>query len=363
MIVPTPTIRPSATPMTVPSITSLPAQSASISASVTPVKIGRLIFIKEGDIYQSDFQSYSLLVKNTIPAGDKLKWSPSGDLISWRPKSGEATPSSITIHNRKSAENKVIKPGISSTDEVMDYAWGNSDTELLVVLRNASYNLLYYNLATATPVFKNLLKRQTSINQIEALDNKKVFIRGIEGIQEVDLTSSQIRTIVSKPNIISMKLSPDKKKVAYSSGDIKKSELFFINTDGSLGVKIDPNAQIDLNNTGITRTSLNNGFSSNIVWFPSSDKLLIGFQYLPGLPLVGVYEMGTGVFKALTPMTLHTEDLMIDNEKLLGARVSGQSGSEEWRLSVFTMEDNSRLGVIRVFPGASSFSFFTKGNS
>src|SRR3989338_2275748 len=103
-IILTPTIRPTATPIAVPTLpetspTSKPATiSATIGPSVSEKNKNKLVFIKDGDIYESDLFSFTLLVKNKTMAGDKLFWSPRGNFLSWRPKSKSGIQDTVTVY-------------------------------------------------------------------------------------------------------------------------------------------------------------------------------------------------------------------------------------------------------------------------
>lgn len=159
-----------------------------------------------------------------------------------------------------------------------------------------------------------------------------------------------------------MKLSPDGKKLLYSVGDDKKSDLYLLNIESrnnELITMVPP--KINMGTTGLPATTLNNGFIPYALFMPDGNSLIVGYHYLPNLPLVGIYNLKENSFSAITTFALYDTDVMVDEWRLLGARVNTVSGVPTWQIALFTTEDNAKLSLIRVIPDASSPTFFGKG--
>lgn len=361
-VIPTPTRRPTATPnFQAPSIPMVTAVPASTSATVSPAKKGQLIFIKDGDIYESDFGSYSVLVKNSVPAGNKLSWSPKGNLLAWLPKSVNASPSAVTVYNPAKKSAWTIEPESGTPGEVLDYCWSPLEDQLAVVYRSTDFKLSLYRTASdSTLANKELFRRGLPLKQVFWPKANTVIFSGADGINSLDISTGNIKPLVNAADVISMKLSPDKTRILYSRGNSVRNDLYVVNIDGSDNRQINAQpAQADMGTTGLQSSVLEKGFMPFAVWFPSGDKLIVGYQYLPGLPLAGVYDLVSGKFSALAPFILYNSDLMSDELHLIGTRVNTSQGIPSWQLTIFTLEDNSKLGTVRVIPGASSFAFFT----
>ncbi len=357
--IPTPTLRPTATPINI--APTIPEASPEISSpSSAPKEVGNLVFIKDGDIYDSNFTNFSLLHKNTIPAGDKLSWDNSGNFLSWRPKQTQATPSALTILNRNTDNVETIKTSEVPTAELINYAWSGWEGKLALLIHDQSYKISIANVSSKSAGLVNLVSRVEPINDIIWSDQNTIIFLGSEGIVSLDVKSLSFKPLVGSNNIINMILSPDRKKILYAIGDKSKSNLYIINTDGTVNAIISSQPEsLDMGTTGLTAEVLKKGFLPFAVWFPDSTKLLVGFHYLEGLPLVGIYDLKKNSLSMIAPFVLKKEDFMIDDYRLVGARVrTSLSDAPNWQLSIFTMEDNSKLGLIRVIPGASSPSFY-----
>lgn len=357
--IPTPTLRPTATPISVaPTIPETTPEAASPSS--IPRRIGNLVFIKDGDIYDSDFTSFSLLHKNATPAGDRLSWDNSGNFLSWRPKQTLATPSALVIFNRNTDKTEIIKSSDAPTAELVSYVWSGWDEKLALLIHDQSYKISTTGVASKSTGLTNLISRVEPINDIIWSDQNTIIFLGSEGIVSLDVKSLTAKLLVGSSNILNMILSPDRKKILYSIGDKSKSNLYLINTDGSGNSIISPQpATIDMGTTSLSPDALNKGFLPYAVWFPDSMKLLVGFHYLEGLPLVGIYDLEKISLSMVAPFVLKKDDFMIDDYRLVGSRVrTTLNDTPNWQLSIFTLEDNSKLGTIRVIPGASSPSFY-----
>mgnify|MGYP001574940607 CR=1 FL=1 len=357
--IPTPTLRPTATPINI--APTIPEASPEISSpSSAPKEVGNLVFIKDGDIYDSNFTNFSLLHKNTIPAGDKLSWDNSGNFLSWRPKQTQATPSALTILNRNTDNVETIKTSEVPTAELINYAWSGWEGKLALLIHDQSYKISIANVSSKSAGLVNLVSRVEPINDIIWSDQNTIIFLGSEGIVSLDVKSLSFKPLVGSNNIINMILSPDRKKILYAIGDKSKSNLYIINTDGTVNAIISSQPEsLDMGTTGLTAEVLKKGFLPFAVWFPDSTKLLVGFHYLEGLPLVGIYDLKKNSLSMIAPFVLKKEDFMIDDYRLVGARVrTSLSDAPNWQLSIFTLEDNSKLGLIRVIPGASSPSFY-----
>jgi hypothetical protein len=368
--IPTPTRRPTATPFneapTIPQVIPPTASPSAVVVSTTPVKLGRLAMIKDGDIYHSDIETYTLLLKNNPPAGDRLSWSPDGKYLAWRPKSQTATPSAVTVYSARSgSQPQIIRPNDKLESEVFDYDWVDNDSMVILHKDNGLYNLSLFSLASASgSEAKKLVSRKEPIKQISYIGNNKIIYRGSDGIGSVDITSTTIKILINIVNkVVSLRLSPDKSKIVYAVGDNVKSDLFIVNVDGTGNKKINPlPPKINMGTTGVNQSILEKGFMNNFVFFPKSNRLLVGYHYLPGMPLTGIYNLDEESFTAVNPFSLYLTDTMVDEERMLGTRIRNTDNGPTWQISLFTLEDNAKLGIIRVIPGVSAFAFYDKEN-
>jgi hypothetical protein len=358
-----PTLAPSRAP-TMPAV--IPTVIASPSAVLTMSPIvpsssvsGRLAFIKDGDIYTSDFAKFSIFVKNRIPAGDKLAWSPKGNKLAWRPKTTTATPSGVMVYDRKKGDTTAFTLPDKFNGEVLDFSWSEDENTMAILVKDTSNRVVFSSLnseAGKKPQTINL--SSSTYKQILWSKEQTVLISGDEGISSISEQSGSPSAII-KGKVYWMNFSPDKSKLLYSIGDNKKSDLYLANSDGSENKMIQPvpNA-IDMWDTNIAKEKLAGGFIPYAIFFPKGDKLLVGYHYLTGLPLVGVYDLTLNSFKAIAPFIIYPTDAMTDNLRLAGARVSNTGQLPAWNLSIFTLEDDSKLGIIRTIPGGYSPSFY-----
>jgi hypothetical protein len=209
-----------------------------------------------------------------------------------------------------------------------------------------------------------LVSRKEPIKQISYIGNNKIIYRGSDGIGSVDITSTTIKILINIVNkVVSLRLSPDKSKIVYAVGDNVKSDLFIVNVDGTGNKKINPlPPKINMGTTGVNQSILEKGFMNNFVFFPKSNRLLVGYHYLPGMPLTGIYNLDEESFTAVNPFSLYLTDTMVDEERMLGTRIRNTDNGPTWQISLFTLEDNAKLGIIRVIPGVSAFAFYDKEN-
>lgn len=357
--IPVPTLRPTATPIS--SAPTIPEATPEISSpSSAPRQTGNLVFIKDGDIYESDFTSFSLLHKNATPAGDKLSWDRSGNFLSWRPKQTQATPSAVTVLNRNTGKVENIKTSEAPTAELINYVWSREDDKLALLTHDQSYKISIAGVSGKETNIVNLLSRVEPITDLVWGDKNFIIYLGSEGIVRLDIKGKSTKNLVGSNKILNMILSPDRKKILYSIGDKTKSNLYLINTDGSGNTIISPQQErVDMGTTDLSPDALNKGFLPYAVWFPDSTKLLVGFHYLTSLPLVGIYDLPKSSLSMVAPFIFKKEDFMIDDYRLVGARVrTTPNETPNWQLSIFTLEDNSKLGTIRMIPGASSPAFY-----
>ena len=362
---PTPTVRPTATPILVPTMpeTSPTIASFSSTISVTPTeeKIGRLSFIREGDIYNSDLASFSLLVKNATPAADKLSWSPQGNFLSWRMSSKTATPSSLMIYDRVKKSSQIVTADKNGTDELIDYAWAPDENGVVLLSRSESYTLslfsLFYPRSASPSGF--LVKRDLAIKQVLWSDKETLFFLGSDGITSINISNNSSQLLVATTSAFLMKLSPDHKKLLYSTGDSKRSDLFILNLESGTNRKINSIPQkIDKGNLNFPDSVFSNGFIPYALFMPGGESLLVGYHYLQYMPLVGIYDLKENTFSAISLFALSSSDVMVDELRLLGARVINLTEKPSWQISLFTLEDNAKLSLIRVIPNASSPTFF-----
>lgn len=358
VIVPTPTVRPTATPFPAPTIPIVSLEPTSISSQVTPAKVGRLAFIKDGDIYHSDLATITLLVKNTTPAADRLTWSPLGNFLSWRPKLVTATPSALVIYNRDNGVSTTVNLNTKGNQELIDYVWSPDEKQIAIVAHNTSYTLSLVSAQSQWREMKLLDTKTSVIKQVFWPDVNTILFSTTEGIYQTSIASSSSR-VVQDQNIVWMKVSPDKKKLVYSVGTKEKGDLYLANIDGTNKHQL-PSipGQINMGTTGLDQAVLQNGLLPFAIWFPKSDKLMVAYNYLPQLPLVGIYDLLQNSFTAIAPFTLFANDIMVDDLRLLGARVKTVGEVSSWQLSLFTIEDNTKLSSIRIIPDASSPTFF-----
>lgn len=357
--IPTPAMRPTATPIS--SAPTIPEATLEISSpSSVPRQTGNLVFIKDGDIYESDFTSFSLLHKNATPAGDKLSWDSSGNFLSWRPKQTQATPSALAVLNRSTDKVDIIKTSNLSTAELVNYAWSGEDDKLALLTHDQSYKISIAGMSGKGTNIVNLVSRVEPITDLVWPVKNSIIFLGSEGIVSLDIKGKSTKNLVGSNKILNMNLSPDRKKILYSIGDKTKSDFYLINTDGSDNTIISPQPEsIDMGTTGLSPDVLKKGLLPYAVWFPDSTKLLVGFHYLTNLPLVGIYDLPKSSLSMVAPFIFKKEDFMIDDYRLVGARVrTTPNETPNWQLSIFTLEDNSKLGTIRVIPQASSPAFY-----
>ncbi len=357
--IPTPTPRPTATPFPPPP--TLPVATKAVatnSAVVASTKIGRLAFIKNGDIYNSDLASFSILVKNATAAADKLTWSPMGNFLSWRPVT-LATPSALTVYDRDKKTTITIRPSNDISSELIDYAWSGDEKQIAVLYRNQSYHIDLVSIASSSARTIPLLNRSVSIKQIIWPNSRTIIFSGDDGINRLDIASSTTRLLIDNNQVMHMKLSFDKTKLLYSTGNDQKSDLYIVNTDGLNNQFISIIAsKVDMGTTGLPSTILHNGFIPYALWFPKGDKLMVGYHYLTNLPLVGTYDLVNNSFTAISPFALYENDFMVDDLRLVGSRINTFGASPSWQISFFTLEDNAKLATIRVIPEANSPAFF-----
>lgn len=353
---PTPTIRPTATPFSSPTSPPTIAPTVNISPTVLPIKKGRLVFIKDGDIHESDLSSASstLLVKNATPAADKLSWSPMGRFLSWREKSPAATPSALVVYDLEKNIAGTLKVSSDSAKEFMDYAWSPDEKAVAMISKGANYDITLFSLPSFSPSV--LIERASVVRQILWPEAKTLIFSGDDGISSINTTSSSAKILVSNNKVVRMKLSPQKDKILYSVGDEKKSDLYLVGIDGNNNQLIAPKPEkVDMGQTGLSSEILNNGFIPYALFMPGSERLLVGYNNPNSLPLVGVYDLTNKSFKAIAPFALRSSDVMINDDNLLGERLVITSGKTTvWQLSVYTMEKGGRLDLVRAILGASS---------
>ncbi len=357
-IVPTPTLRPTATPILAPTIPLVTQATSSISASISPTKTGRLVFIRDGDIYHSDLATISLLVKNSTPAGDKLTWSSMGNLLGWRPKTLSATPSAVTVYNRTKKTSYTIKPFSGPNGEVLDFAFSPDETQLALLLHDSSYKIGFYNTSFST-TSANFYSRNIPVKQILWPQNQTIIFSGDDGITGFDVENLSENPLIKNANIQRIKLSPDGKKFLYSIGNDNISTLYLYDIDTGTNQQINSiPSKINMGNTDIDPSALKNGFLPFAIFMPTGDKLIVGYKYLPNLPIVGIYSLKDQMFTAIAAFTFYETDMMVDDLRLLGTRVNTMGYIASKQVSLFTLEDNSKFGLIRIIPDASSPTFF-----
>lgn len=358
-VVATPTLRPTATPIA-PTIPLVTQATSSVSASIAPVKTGRLVFIRDGDIYHSDLATISLLVKNATPAGDKLTWSSMGNFLGWRPKTLSATPSSVAVYNRTKKTSFTIKPFSGPNGEVLDFAFSPDETQLALLLHDSSYKIGFYNTSFST-TSANLYSRNIPVKQILWPENQTIIFSGDDGITGFDVENLSENSLIKNTNIQRIKLGPDGKKLLYSIGDDKTSTLYLYDIDTGTNQQINSiPSKINMGNTEIDPSVLRNGILPYAIFMPTGDKLIVGYKYLPNIPIVGIYSLKDQMFTAIAAFTFYETDMMVDDLRLLGTRVNTEGYIASKQVSLFTLEDNSKFGLIRIIPDASSPTFFGK---
>lgn len=360
-IVLTPTIRPTATPITVP---TLPEASPTIMQATVKNK-KKLVFIKDGDIYESDLFSFSRLLKNENPAGDKLAFSPKGNFLSWRPKSKSGVQNTVAVYDVVKKSTQDINPDVKprQNTELIDYAWSPDEKQLALVYKDIIYNIaLSPVISSGSAQQTKLINKNTAIKQIFWPKENIMVFSGEDGISSLNVAgtaSVSSNLLVSNKNVQNIKLSPISNKILYSVGTDEKSDLYLVNLDGNFNqlLKVNTN-KIDMGSSEIPATIVDNGFTSSAVFFPKGDRLMVGFHYMKGLPLTGIYDLKDESFKALIPFPLSNQDLLIHDFLLLGPRLSISAGQNSWQVSLFTMKSGSKLGLIRAIPGATSPAYF-----
>lgn len=355
----TPTPRPSATPIRQPTVVlATPTAIASAAATIAPAQSGRLSFIKDGDIYNSDFSAVNLFIKTTSPAGNKLSWSSSGKFLSWIPK---GMSSLLEVYNREQKKSSSLSIGTGTSASLTGYSWSPT-SDKLITLSNASgtYSLDLYEPASNSAVVKNILKRGILTSQIEWVKEDTFLMKGADGISSVALASPSAKLLVANPQVLSMTVSSDKTKVVYSVGNDQKSDVYTMGIDGS-GQKMltSKPASVNMGTTNLPATTLDKGFLPVALWFPKTAKLLVAYHYFSNLPLVGIYDLSVNSVQIIGPFALQNDDFMVDDLRLLGVRPNPlEAGTQQ--LTLYTLENNAKLNVVRVIPGASSPAFFDK---
>lgn len=356
----TPTPRPTATPFLAPTLALVSPQPTSASAVLSSSVANRLVFIKDGDIYQSDLSVISLLVKNTTPAADKLTWSPKGNFLLWRQKSNTATPSSFAVYNRAKNISFTVRPLVSGTGELVDLSFSPDEDAIATILSTDTYKLSLFTLLPTSASPSGITFTQTSpLKQVLWPTKESLLLVGSGGISSFDMASSAAKLLVDNPRVQSAKLSPDRMKIVYSAGDDKKSDLYAMNVDGSDNRQLSAiPSRVDMGSTNLPSSTLEKGFTGNAVWYLKGDKLLIGYHYLTGLPLVGIYDIVENSFTALAPFTLYNTDVIADESRLVGARAITTTTPPSWQTTFYTLSGDPKFGVVRVIPGASSPAVF-----
>lgn len=340
-----------------------PAITATVSATpaVGTEKIGQLLFIKDGDIYQSDFASYSLFVKNATAAGDKLSWSPKGNYVSWRPKTISGIPQTLTIYSVKQKSTVTFTPGNGESSTLLDYAWSPDESFIAMLSKeNARFSVSVGSVSTPSAGLVTVHERSTPIRQLVWPTDTKLFFSADNGIYLIQNREEGATAVANMADIQTISISPDTKKLLIATGDAVKSKLYILDVSSSVSappVQIQPQ-KTDMGGSGVPSSAINNGFIPYGIWFPGGDKLILGYHYLTNLPVVGIFDIANSSFKAIAPFTLYDSDRMIDNFRMVGNRVKTVSNVSNWQVSIFTLEDDAKLGVIRVIPGASSPSFY-----
>lgn len=349
-----PTTVISSIPSLPPSIPESTRIVASPAVSRSAEKIGRLVFIKDGDIYQSDLASFSLLVKTASPAADKLSWSPKGNFLTWRSKTITGLPNELAIYDRKRNAIKIIQTATVSS-ELKEYSWSPDENKIALLIKNSDYSISIYPVSTAaSEKTATLVNSSQPIKELVWLNENTLLYSTLSSIISQPL-KADASELVTKDKIQYMNLSPDRKKLLYSTGDDQKSSLFIreIETEREEEIPLKPD-NIDMGTTNLAPDILDKGFIPYAVWFLDSQKLLLGYHYFTNVPLVGIFNLQEKSFTAISATPLNKNDFFVDDLRLIGARVNNKLGQWEWQVSLLTLEDNAKLSTQRVIPGASS---------
>jgi hypothetical protein len=359
-------VAPSMTPYIVRETTPLSQPVPSIPGGVTtgykkPENIGRLAFIRDGDIYFTDLSTDTHLYHPEIPAGDRLSWSSQGNLLAWRPKE-TGVPKKLVIFSVQTGEASTIEPVVGENGTLIDYAWSPDEKRIVVLIHDGLYKVLSVDLGAVISQVGSVVmtKSPNRLQNVAYGDEEAVLVSGDDGILKINPKTGNIANIVTSP-VLWMHLSPNGKTIVYSEGTEEVSKLYLIGTDGNNREEVSPAPEkISMGNTGPTDISALRGLLSYAIWFPNSDKLLIAYHDKPGLPLTGMYDITGKTFTAIAPFALSPGDVMTDNLRPLGARVVTSNTTPSWQIMLFTMEDGALLSTQKVIPNAASPTFYGK---
>jgi len=363
---PVPTISPGTVAYTIPTVVvSVPAaatlsaerfQGKDAPAVASESAIGRLSFIRDGDIYNTDLATTSALVRNSTPAGEFLRWSPEGNLLAWIPKSTEGTPSALTVYDR--VKRQFLASSVPN-GELYDYAWSPDEKKIVIAHRQDGNQLsiVTAEASSSTP----LVRSETPIRQVYWFSDGLILYRSGEGLMTIRQNSSPASVLFSDPGVSYFSVSPDQSKILYRVTTGTEYKWFIIQPSGSEKTELAPVPKnVTMDAVNLPATQLSKGFDGKAVWFPSSDKLLIGYKYLSGFSIVGVYDMKAQSFAAVAPFYLSNDDIMVDSLRLLGTRVNTSGGTPSWQIVLYTMEEGHLLSTAAVIPNASSPAFYGK---
>jgi hypothetical protein len=363
-IMPTLVIPKVSTPtIIVPSATGSQLSNNKIMVNSVPAqsKIGRLIYIKNGDIYNNDLETEKILVKCVPQAKDKLSWSPRGNLLAFR--SGGEKAERLIIYDRSANSYYEMQDFVESWGHVVDYAWSPDEEKLMAVSGEGESRVNLINSRNGK-LLKTLFTNDNAIRRILWPGGNTLIIMDTRAISQLTIDNAY-KVISSKfiakiSNLESMMLSPHKDKLLYSVGDSLHSDLYLYEINSGTYKMVSPApSYTDMGTTGLPANITGRGFTTDAVWFPSEDKLLVGYHYVPAAPLSGIYDLKSGAFTAVALFPFTSDDIFTDDLRLLGARYTTLGGQSVSNVSLFTLEDGAKFSVQRVIPGVSSPAFYT----
>lgn len=347
-----PAVRPTATPILANSqVSGAPGGSGSAQS-------GHLAVVKDGSIYRSDLNGMQRLVQPTPPAGDKLRWSRDGSFLAWRPATATATPSALTIYRVATAQSVTFQSTGSASMEIVDYAWSPQDDLLAMVTKENGYAISIIT-ATSSASPRLIAARNDPIRQIIWLTSDQLLFAGSDGIGSVQINTGVTSMLVDRGPIAYMSASPDGTKLLFVRGNRIKSDIFLLRIGQGAGQQLAliPSA-VDMGSTALSQSVLEKGFLPFALWYPDNTRLLVGYQYRPDVPLIGVYDTTKDAFTALGVFPLLRDDTIIDGDRLIAMKSKETGDTVNWSVGVFSLRDKELEKPLYEIDGASSPAYY-----
>ncbi|OGG13399.1 hypothetical protein A3D77_04855 [Candidatus Gottesmanbacteria bacterium RIFCSPHIGHO2_02_FULL_39_11] len=351
---------------TVTPIVQIPTASPSvfISTTLTPtstltptpgeITLGRLSYIQDKDIYNTDLKSTNLLVANETTPSGSLKWSPKGSYLSWISER-QASTSSVVVYHVEQRRKKTVEIGVQN---FTDYAWSPDEKKVSILYGDTvgSFSKVFF---TDEPtIFMELTIPIYPISGFKWLKNGQYLIWGSKGIYVFNIETEQLDMLVSQDGITFISISPDETKLLYSVSENENNEWYIKDLTGNTSASLIKPQSFDFTSVNLPASYAEKGFDSKAVWFPSSDKIFLTIKYLREFPIVGMYDISSNSYSVISFFNIKNSDFMSDPYTLIGERAASKNGSMESQIHLFTIEGQANLGLIKVIPHASSPAFY-----